>query len=279
MSHLTLKDFDPERLFVLPLGIGNAFTSRYFNASFIIFAEGRAILVDCPAPFRRVLREATTKAGIELGLEDIEYIILTHLHGDHCNGLEEVGFYKYFVLGEKRTNIYTLSRLIRPLWSKKLALSMSEVSAPESSGRVDVDIDTYFRMHGWNDRGVYGLAELGSTIEVQIRRTKHSVPCFGFFMRFGDLSIAYSADTPFEQEHIDFLAPADLIIHETGPSRNHSPLEKLAELPQEIRDKVVLIHLDDDFDESKSPIPALREGALYEVGAGREPIDPSRARR
>jgi ribonuclease BN (tRNA processing enzyme) len=71
--------------------------------------------------------------------------------------------------------------------------------------------------------------------------------------------LAYSADTTFDTEHIEFLAAAPLIIHETGAGV-HTAYERLAALPEQIRTRMRLIHYSDNFSPQHSLIPCLQEG-------------------
>jgi ribonuclease BN (tRNA processing enzyme) len=77
---------------ILPLGVGSAFSSRYYGTSCVIQGPGGHILLDCPDPIRKVIREATERSGWSVRAEDLSEVILTHLHGDHSNGLEALGF-------------------------------------------------------------------------------------------------------------------------------------------------------------------------------------------
>ena len=63
---------------------------------------------------------------------------------------------------------------------------------------------------------------------------------------------------------IEWLSPADLIIHETNVGL-HTPYEKLAALPKHLRDKMRLNHYPDDFNLDSSAIAPLRQGQVYEV--------------
>src|SRR5207253_6076518 len=57
---------------LLPLGVGNAFSELYYSTSLaVIAADGRWLLVDCPHPIRKILREASLASGIDLGLEKL----------------------------------------------------------------------------------------------------------------------------------------------------------------------------------------------------------------
>ncbi len=76
----------------LILGIGDAFTRRHFSTSALVEAPGGRVLIDCPDLIHRVLHEATTQAGWSVDASGVDDVILTHLHGDHCNGLESFAF-------------------------------------------------------------------------------------------------------------------------------------------------------------------------------------------
>ena len=84
---------------LLVLGVGDAFSARYYSSSFLVGAEGEWLLVDCPHPIRKILREGSAAAGLAVDLDDLTAIALTHLHADHCSGLETAGFYGRFVSG------------------------------------------------------------------------------------------------------------------------------------------------------------------------------------
>lgn len=263
---MKISDLNPNRLFLMPLGVGDAFTSTHYNSSFVLVARERAILVDCPSPLRRVLRDASAKSGLEIDIPEIDHAILTHLHGDHCNGLEEFGFYKHYVARQERPHLYLLEESIGPLWDNRLKAAMG------GSGAEPRSLETFFQPHRWAQGQTFRLANTTPDLEFEARRTRHSVPCIGIRVRYGMYSIGYSGDGEFDQAHIDFLRDCDLIVHECGNTPNHTRLEELAALPAEVRAKMLLIHVSDDFPAGLSDIPVLREGAVYQAGHGREPV-------
>lgn len=72
------------------LGTGGVFDFRYGNSSLTVDC-GCRVLVDCgPLVFPRL---------VELSIVDsIEYVLLTHLHGDHVGSLFQLSFYNMGVL-------------------------------------------------------------------------------------------------------------------------------------------------------------------------------------
>src|SRR5512141_155664 len=86
---------------LLPIGVGDAFSVKHFSTSLALRAEGHWLLVDCPHPLRKMLREASIVAGLTLDVADLDAVVVTHLHADHASGLEGYGFYSRFVLGRR----------------------------------------------------------------------------------------------------------------------------------------------------------------------------------
>jgi hypothetical protein len=81
------RDVDPEMgLDLLALGVGDAFSAVHYSTCLALRAEGRWLLVDCPHPIRKMMREASLRGGIELDIDGVEAVALTHLHADHASG-------------------------------------------------------------------------------------------------------------------------------------------------------------------------------------------------
>ena len=100
---------------------------------------------------------------------------------------------------------------------------------------------------------------------IECRRTIHSVPTYALRVTVGKRVFGYSTDTAFDPGLIEWLAPADLIVHEATTLEHtgvHTPYVKLAALPESLRSKMRLTHYPDEFDVEASVIEPLRRGGF-----------------
>jgi ribonuclease BN (tRNA processing enzyme) len=237
---------------LLPLGVGDAFTAIYHSSCLALEAEGRWLLIDCPHPIRRVLRDGSAGA---LDVGSFDGVVVTHLHADHCSGLEGFGYFSYFVTGRKAT-IVAHPDVAARLWDGHLAAGM-EWLMPSPEGAAEPR----------RFRDYFDLTALPGRVgpfEIEVRRTIHHLPTTALRVSAGGRSIGISADTAFDPSLIDWLSQADLVVHETNVGV-HTPYEKLAALPAPIREKMRLVHYPDAFDLAASVIEPLRQGCAVQV--------------
>jgi len=99
---------------------------------------------------------------------------------------------------------------------------------------------------------------------IEARPTHHHIPTFAFKVRAMGKTIGVSGDTRFDPDLIAWLAPADLIIHESNLGPAHTPYESLASLPTQLRARMRVTHLPDAF-ELDGAITPLRQGERLEL--------------
>jgi len=250
---------------LLSAGVGDAFTARHYTSCLALGVDRDWLLIDCPHPVRKVLREASARAGLTrpLDLDQIGAAAVTHLHADHACGLEDFGYYSFFALGRRATLLLHPDASAR-LWNGLLAAGMEFDQSNTAAPPVQKQLGDYFDLI---DLDLSRPVSFGP-FSIECRRTVHAVPTFAFRITAGGRILGFSADTAYDPGLIDWLSSADLIVHEvtnlvhTGV---HTPYEKLAALPESLRSRMRLTHYPDDFDVESSVIEPLREGRLYEV--------------
>ena len=112
-----------------------------------------------------------------------------------------------------------------------------------------------------------GVTRLGP-LRIERRFTIHHIPTTALRISIEGRArplLGYSADTAFDPELIEWLAEAELIIHETNFGV-HTPLPSLLTLPEALRARMRLIHYPDLLDPDTAPITCLREGQALELG-------------
>ncbi len=286
------------------LGVGDAFTERYHNACLCIEEphSGLRLQVDCPPAFPRVLADHRARSGSDLSAANIDHLLLTHLHGDHCGGTEAFLYLRRFVFGKKPT-LYGAAEVLSELWPtrlrggmERLLLSVPEPDpaavaarfAPAPGGAASSFIDSPERerqmitapgplkqleLLDYTDRVDLqaGVTRVGP-LRIERRFTRHHIPTTAIRVSLDKGGaparplFGYSADTAFDPELIAWLAEAELIIHETNFGV-HTPLASLLLLPAELRARMRLIHYPDQLDPETSPIACLREGQVLTLGA------------
>ena len=248
---------------LIPLGVGEAFTAHHYTSCLALGADDEWMLIDCPHPVRKMLVEGSTAAGIPLDLDRISAVAVTHLHADHCCGLEDFGFYSFFALG-RRARLLMHPEVSARVWSGLLAGGMELSQAQPGTPPVRKQLADYFELIDLDDAGPV----TSGPFSIECRRTIHGVPTTAFRIQAGGRTLGFSADTAYDPTLIDWLASADLIVHEVTTMAHtgvHTPYEKLAALPANLRSRMRLTHLPDDFDAASSVIEPLHQGRCYVI--------------
>lgn len=240
------------------VGVGDAFTTKFFNACLLIEAEDTRVLIDAPPALARALGDLGERGGARVGLDDIDHVVITHLHGDHVGGLEQLLFWRRFVTGRK-ASLYAIPEVLAGLWDTRLKGGM-EVLMNERFEPQILTLDDYADVRPLGPGGT----AIGPLL-VDWRPTLHHIPTSALRVRGRSASFAYSADTAFDPTLVAWLAESDLFFHETNLGI-HTPLEALAGLPAATRRKMRLIHYPDFHDVESSPIACTREGDRYDLG-------------
>src|SRR3954470_13298297 len=122
-------------LTVRVVGVGDAFTARYHNACLLLESSATRLLIDAPPALARALRDLSLASPDlpAVGLDDVDHVLITHLHGDHVGGLEQLLFWRRFVT-RRLCTIHAIPEVLEDLWETRLKGAMARLLDP--SGKV-----------------------------------------------------------------------------------------------------------------------------------------------
>eukprot|EP00899_Mesostigma_viride_P005602 jgi/Mesvir1/15042/Mv14695-RA.1 len=228
------KVFDIPDFGVTFLGSSHGFDPNGTTTGFVIWINGRGIMVD-PPPYSGHLLAAQGISG-----RVIDAVILTHCHADHDSGT----FQK--ILEEKRITVMTTTTIFNSFVRKYAALlSVQEKALRRLVHFNQVKIGEPVNCHGGTFYFWYTL---------------HAIPCVGFQVRYGGKSLAYSADTCNDpprirklceegilseqrrNELLSFPWDSSVILHEAGVPPIHTPMSTLASLPEHVKARLYCVH-------------------------------------
>jgi ribonuclease BN (tRNA processing enzyme) len=244
------------------VGTGSAFAKAYYNNSALVMTENYTLLIDCGA---------TTPLGLhtfdQAAMGRIDGVIISHIHGDHVNGLEELAFqmmYKY----KKKIDLFLPDTLYGPLWETLRG-------GLELTTEGKMTIHNYFNVKLISSSQPCRTYKITEDLTIRPVWTKH-IPyknSFGFII---NEEVFYSADTVLMP---DLLASVNKTCHTifhdcqlfSYPGQVHASLDELIGLPKEIREKMILMHYGDEVGEEhykKAQDAGMNfavQGHLYEL--------------
>jgi CRP-like cAMP-binding protein/phosphoribosyl 1,2-cyclic phosphodiesterase len=229
--------FRPPDFGVTTLGASHGFDPKGKTTGFLLWMGGRAILVDPPPDATTYLSEQGVAPKM------IDGVILTHCHADHDAGT----FQK--ILEEGQVAVYTTPFILSSFLRKYSALS----------GLDEGILRSTFRFHP---------VRIGAPVDVRggelwFRYTLHSIPTIGVEAFYGGRSIAISGDTLYEpgrikemyekgvikraryEDLVTFRGHHSAYLHEAGIPPLHTPASALAELPDDVKKRLHLVHIAD----------------------------------
>ncbi|MCC3372934.1 MBL fold metallo-hydrolase [Cohnella sp. REN36] len=214
------------------LGCGSAFAKTFYNNNAIVYAGGKKLLIDCgiTAPL------ALHRLGHPL--EEIDAILITHMHADHIGGLEEVAFQHKFLFHRKPT-LYIADTLAGPLWERSLRGGLEQEKLR--------GLDDYFDLRPLRESA---KTEVLPGLTAELIRTKHIPDKLSYSVLLND-TFFYSADMVFDPELLASLVHdrgVETIFHDCQlepPGVVHACLPQLLTLPEELQGRIYLMHYGD----------------------------------
>lgn len=236
------------------IGTGSAFAKKFNNNNALIEAGGCRLLVDCGITLPKALHD------MGMSFSELDAILISHIHGDHVGGLEELAFQMMFKYNRKPV-LYIADALIQPLWDHTLSGGLTQ-------GELN-RLDDFFEVRPLLPGQEY---ELCPGVTVELLPTRHIEHKASFSFLF-NRRFFYSADMQFDRELLERLIQQGVttIFHDCqleSPGVVHASLEELMTLPENIQQKVWLMHYGDRIGEYIDKTGAMRiveQQMAYEV--------------
>jgi CRP-like cAMP-binding protein/phosphoribosyl 1,2-cyclic phosphodiesterase len=222
---------------VTVLGASHGFDPAGTTTGFVIWVNGRGMMVDPPPGSTEVLEKLSIPSRM------IEGVILTHCHADHDAGTFQR------ILKEQNVKLYTTRTIFESFIRKYAACTGFDyrfLSRCVTHYPCQVGVPIPF--HGAYFKVFYSM---------------HTIPCIGFEVIYGSLSMIYSADTNADPE-LPLKMMADgiigkgrqealsnnalrgnhsLIFHEAGVPPIHTPMALLAAQEASVKERMYLVHV------------------------------------
>jgi ribonuclease BN (tRNA processing enzyme) len=223
------------------LGTGSAFSKKFGNNSAVLTIGDKNLLIDCGRTTPNDLESSKFCWG------DFDAIFVTHLHGDHVYGLEEAGFVGRYVLRQKPHIIFPHKKIKSDLWEKVLKGTMIQ-------GDLDrnMTFEDYFTYEIIDDKQQY--FEFNGVM-ISVFSTQHVKNKKSYGLIIGEYDyVVYTSDSLFDLEMITAFhnGGAQKIFHDCQmvgyKGQVHASLDELSTLPEDIREKVVIMHYGDDLE-------------------------------
>ena len=249
---LTLRTDD--KLRVIFIGTGSAFTKRRRQANMLIIQGDYHLLVDCGTQGPLALND------IGLTVTDVTTYLPTHSHADHIGGFEEIALVnRYIATKPVKPKLIILRDYQDLLWSKSLAGGSEFCEAEQGQ---PLQITNFFEILRPTTTEISGRKfwrYRHGPIDLLLMRTRHfpdsalsvdeSQWCSGVMI---NNRVWISGDTMFDRDYpLRFSEEAEVMFHDcqTFVGGIHASYSELMTLPDEVRAKMYLYHYNDNWDQ------------------------------
>ena len=230
--------FHPPSFGVTVLGNSHGFDKNGSTSGYVIWVNGRGIMVDPPPYSSATLEREGIRPQLIIGL------IITHCHADH-----DAGAFQKLLTGS-RVSVITAPCIYKSFIRKYAALSGLKPGILKHSHR--------FRP------AIIGKPLIFQGASFDFMFSLHAIPCLSFKVSWRGRSIVFTGDhlnKPPELEAIRDkgvlsrgrweelsnipLQDCDVLLHEAGPPPIHTPLSVLQQLPDNIKERLYVVHTSD----------------------------------
>lgn len=258
---------------VLGSGAMNCRYENNFHCMYLLeWENGKNLLLDCGSDFKHACHYHNINPA------DINAVYISHLHGDHCGGMEHFGFMTYFHPNQNRPILFIPNELRKSLWSCVMCGGMDTLSAYQLKPNEDeAHLTTYFDVRPIDRNGSFTYEDVKFTPVqlIHVVQGTSFMPSYGLFIKTEKTTIFWTADSQYAPNQLrNFYDMSNLIINDCEcippeyKSGVHSNYIDLVELPSEIKNKMYLTHYQDNpkYDAENDGFKGfLKRGQIIEV--------------
>ena len=220
------------------IGSGSAFTvgsDNYHSNMILETPNKKRLLIDCGSDARLALHD------LNLSYEDVHSVYISHLHADHCGGLEWFAFCTKYDPKIPKPRLYIHPDLESPLW-QFLSVGLNPLNDDT------IKLSTYFEVFliqdnafKWENQTI----RIFPTIHIQL--PLGLMPSFGLLMELDGKNVMLTTDAQLIYEQLKPLYEhADIIFQDceikADKSGVHAHYEDLKALDSDIKNKMWLYH-------------------------------------
>lgn len=184
---------------VITLGSGNAFgqANQFQSTHYIEFNDEFKVLLDCGPAILQAAQSA------EVNLDNLQYLLVSHLHGDHMAGIAFLLLHYKFVL-------------------KRLSNPLHIIGPPGLQEQLDHLIKGNYPQALTKEDNLYEVQELQlqqeitlfDTIKVKSYEAYHIPNAFGYTIQYNGLKVIYSGDNELHANQIEEFTDGTVLLHE-----------------------------------------------------------------
>jgi len=252
------------------LGTDGVFTLENWHTNYLLQAidedgNKKGLLIDCGSDIRHSLKDSGFSA------DDVDAVYISHLHGDHCGGLEWLGFIKHFNQKVSSPDLFISEMLHPQIWDNVLMAGMQSIQGSVAC------LDDFFHIKPVEQNGFFEW----SGVKFQLVQTCHTMNgfcnnySFGLIFNLNKMKIFITSDSqsPSDNYIMSFYESVDIIFQDCETLRVdeknvksgvHAHFDDLNKLSSYVKGMMWLTHYGDNIlsygDVEDSPFNALKNG-------------------
>jgi ribonuclease BN (tRNA processing enzyme) len=218
------------------LGVGSAFNLDNWQSNMLLQAGGKNLLIDAGGDIRHALKDAG------LSSVDIDAIYVSHLHADHCHGLEYMALTRHDWKdhGPPTQLLFAHEDIVLKLWE---TIQHSCQCLPHK----EADMEDFFKVMPTDGKFTFGNTTFHLFRTHHYQNGDNWGDSFGLrFTAPNGAKVLITTDTTFDERLTTLYELADIIFQdcETTPYKSgvHAHYEDLKTLPADTKRKMWLYH-------------------------------------